>query len=281
MLKQRVITSLVLLPMAVLAVWFNYPMPWFTLLAGAWGGLAAFEFFRLSGMSQAKPLLYFGTACTVLAIFARDSAFLPTAARYLSEDTSLAIIAVAVIAPLLWLLAKRRLDSVVHWAWMLAGIIYVGVLLGYFVALRNLSDGRNWVYLALFITFASDTAAFFVGRSIGKHKLAPAISPSKTWEGTVGGLLGAAVASLIFVPASIGSFVNPLHIDLQIVPMIILGLAVSVFGQLGDLVESMFKRALHAKDSGNILPGHGGVLDRLDSIAFAGIVVYYFVWLTR
>jgi phosphatidate cytidylyltransferase len=145
--------------------------------------------------------------------------------------------------------------------------------LGYLVSLRGIDDGRAWVFYALFCTFGSDTAAFFVGRAIGKHKLAPAISPGKTWEGTIGGLIGAAGISLFFLlptPVTLSSSLNWWQ-------AIILGLLVSIFGQVGDLVESLFKRNAGAKDSGNLLAGHGGVLDRTDSIIFAVVIVYYWV----
>jgi phosphatidate cytidylyltransferase len=151
--------------------------------------------------------------------------------------------------------------------------MYVGWLLGYAVALRGITDGRSWVFLALFCTFGSDTAAYFLGRAIGKHKLAPSISPGKTWEGAAGGLLGAMGVALLFLlptPVSLASYLTWWQ-------AVIIGSIVSVFGQLGDLVESLFKRNVGAKDSGTLLAGHGGVLDRTDSVMFAVVVVYYWV----
>ncbi len=154
--------------------------------------------------------------------------------------------------------------------------------MSYLVALRGLEDGRNWVFFTLFVTFASDTAAFFVGRSLGRHKLAVSVSPSKTWEGSLGGLVGAGLIGLIFVPATVFSWNNPLHLpDLNILSAVGLALLVSIFGQIGDLIESLFKRNMNAKDAGRLLPGHGGALDRMDSVVLAGIMVYYFVWLTQ
>jgi phosphatidate cytidylyltransferase len=154
--------------------------------------------------------------------------------------------------------------------------------LSYLVALRSLDDGRNWIFFVLFITFASDTAAYFVGRTWGRHKMAPKISPAKTWEGCIGGIAGAALISLAFLPAHYSTAINPVHLPvLNIWSAMLLAAAVSIFGQAGDLVESLFKRNMGAKDSGRLLPGHGGVLDRVDSIAFAGIMIYYFVWLIQ
>jgi len=175
-----------------------------------------------------------------------------------------------VILPLIWLILRPQKElAFVRWAWTIAGILYVGWLLSHLVALRGLDAGRDWVFFALFITFASDTSAFFVGRALGRHHLAPRISPGKTWEGAVAGAFGAIIVSLLLVTL--------LSLPLSYWQAILLGLVVSIFGQLGDLVESLFKRNMGAKESGRSIPGHGGALDRIDSVVFAGIVVYYYV----
>jgi len=135
-------------------------------------------------------------------------------------------------------------------------------------------EGRNWVFFAMFTTWASDTIAFFIGRRFGKRKLAPSISPSKTWEGAVGGIIGAMAMSVLFFAPT------PLHLSLAPWQAILLSLLVSVVGQLGDLAESLLKRNMGVKDSGTSVAGHGGFLDRLDSVVFAGIVVYYYALLS-
>ena len=127
--------------------------------------------------------------------------------------------------------------------------------------------GRDWVLLALFATFAVDTTAYFIGRAWGRHKMAPTISPGKTWEGAVGGLAGAIVAVIALALL--------LDIDISYSEMVILGFLIAVFAQLGDLAESKLKRSMGVKEAGNLIPGHGGILDRLDSIVFTGVVVYY------
>jgi len=127
--------------------------------------------------------------------------------------------------------------------------------------------GRDWVLLALFATFAVDTTAYFIGRAWGRHKMAPTISPGKTWEGAVGGLVGAIVAVIALALL--------LDIDISYSEMVILGFLIAVFAQLGDLAESKLKRSMGVKEAGNLIPGHGGILDRLDSIVFTGVVVYY------
>lgn len=282
MLKQRTLTTLVALPVLLAAVWFDSPLHWFTIFMVIWGAVAVFEFYRLASVGSLKPLLYFGTIGTVLLILVRDA----SVASFLqasSAEMSLVLIVAATVVPLVWLLrCEPKSQAFSTWVWTLGGMAYIGLLSGHFVALRTLVDGRNWVYLAFLATFASDTAAYFVGRTWGKHKLAPSISPAKTWEGSLGGLAGAGVICLLFVPSTLLSATNTLHLpDLNYWSGPLLGIVVSAFGQLGDLVESLFKRNMGAKDSGNLLPGHGGALDRIDSVVFAGVVVYYFVWLIR
>ena len=262
MLKKRVITAVCLLPVLVAAVWFDKPLPWLTILVAIWGVLAALEFYRVVETSQVLPLTGFGLIWTLLLIISPHCSW-----AYINP----LLLTSAVVLPPIWLLARRhhKEEAFLGWVWTIAGILYVGWLLSHFVALRGLESGRDWVLFALFTTFASDSAAYFVGRAWGRHLLAPGISPGKTWEGTIGGFLAAIITSLLLV----------MLLDLPITyPQAIpLALAVSAFGQLGDLFESLFKRNMGVKDSGKTIPGHGGFLDRMDSIVFAGVVVYYYV----
>jgi len=266
LLKKRVITALWGLPLLIAAVWFDKPLPWFTILVAIWGLLAVFEFYRMVAASKIALLTYFGLVWTLLFILSphfQNDFPVPLVPLLLSSAV--------VISLILLLLCRQKEAAFIDWAWTIAGTLYVGWLLSHFVALRGLDDGRNWVFFALFVTFGSDTAAFFIGRALGRHHLAPHISPGKTWEGAIGGILGAIVVSLLF------TLTTPLSLPLSYWQAILLGLLVSIFGQLGDLVESLLKRNTGVKDSGKLLPGHGGFLDRIDSIVFAGIVVYYYV----
>ena len=284
MLRQRVITALLLIPLPVAAVWFGEP--WFTSLVAVFGVLAALEFYRLGSSAKASPVTYLGLLFTLLFIISRNPDLLSRLTTNLDPTLiSPLILAAAMVLTLTWILLRRKKDgAVASWAWTMAGILYVGWLLGHVVSLRGLTDsygsdilGRNWVFFILLATVASDTAAFFIGRAVGRHKLAPQISPNKTWEGAIAGVIGAIVFSLLFTPTELFSLTNPLHIQgISYGEAILLGALVSIFGQFGDLAESLLKRNAKVKDSGNLLPGHGGVLDRLDSIIFAGVVVYYF-----
>jgi len=263
MLKQRVITGLWGIPLLILAVWFARPLPWFTILVAIWGLLAVYEFYKIVAGAKVPPLIYFGLIWTLLFIISPHCPYAPTLPLLLTS---------AVVLSLIWLLLRPRKEGAfLGWAWTMAGMVYIGCLLSHLVALRGLDDGRSWVFLALLATFGSDTAAYFTGRALGKHKLAPSISPGKTWEGTIAGILGAIIISLLFTIPS------PLSLPLGYGQAILLGLLVSVFGQLGDLVESLLKRNMGVKDSGRLLPGHGGALDRIDSVVFASVVVYYYV----
>ena len=269
MLRKRVITALWGIPLLVVAIWFDKPLPWFTILVAIWGLLAVFEFYRMVNTSRVSPLTYFGLIWTLLFILSRDSDLLSILEPHfdLSLLTPLLLTSAVILSLICLLLLPQKEGAFVSWAWTIAGILYVGWLLSYFVALRGLDAGRDWVFFALFTTFGSDIAAFFTGRAWGRHYLAPNISPGKTWEGAIAGVFGAIIISLLFtmlMPIGYGQ-------------AIFLGLLVSIFGQLGDLVESLLKRNMGVKDSGKLIPGHGGVLDRIDSIVFAGVVVYYYV----
>lgn len=156
--------------------------------------------------------------------------------------------------------------------WTIVGTLYAGFLFSHWLVLRQIPQGMEWTLLALFGTFANDTAAYAVGRLIGRHKMAPSISPGKTWEGAAGAL----VATSLAVPALATALGLPLT-----EPMWLLGPGLSVAAQAGDLAESKLKRLGNVKDSGAMFPGHGGLLDRLDALVFVGPLVYYWsIWVS-
>ena len=273
MLVKRILTSVCVIPILSVIIWFGEP--YLTILVSLVGLLAAVEFYRLNNVIKEKNLTVFGIVWILLLIAVRNPELQSLVTPYISLDLLFPLIITSglVISLGILLSRKQKQNAFVDWSWTLGGILYVGWLLSYVVALRALDDGKSWLFLAIFATFGSDSAAFFIGRAIGKHKLTPAISPKKTWEGAVGGLLGAIAVSLLFLlPTSV-----QLSAYLNWWQIIILGLLISLFGQQGDLVESLLKRNTGVKDSGNFFPGHGGFLDRIDSIIFAVVVVYYWV----
>lgn len=173
-----------------------------------------------------------------------------------------------ILSSLLFLFRFQTLDRVHHqFSWILLGWFYLPLLLGHLIPLRQLDHGQRWIFLALMVIMVCDTFAYFVGSQFGKHKLYPAVSPNKSIEGALGGLVGSVLAVLL-AKYSFMSFIG-------LTDGIMIGLLLGTAGQLGDLFESLLKRACKVKDSGTIIPGHGGLLDRLDSLLFAFPVVYY------
>jgi phosphatidate cytidylyltransferase len=149
------------------------------------------------------------------------------------------------------------------------GVAYVGGLMGFLIAVRLWDGGEDFLMMLLIIIWAGDTFAYFVGKSFGRHKLSPVVSPNKTWEGAVAGFVFGIVAAAICK----FTFIR----EIQLVHAIGLGAVVGVFGQIGDLCESLVKRAAKVKDSGGIIPGHGGMLDRVDSLLFGAPAMYYYL----
>jgi phosphatidate cytidylyltransferase len=188
---------------------------------------------------------------------------------YRSDFSLPLIISFALLFSLAWQLFQHHSDPTVNWALTLAGGLYIGWGMSHFVALRELSNGLAWVWLALLATWGSDTLAYFVGRAIGKHKLWPRHSPKKTWEGLFGGIAGGIIGAGIVAAFS----------DLGWSTALIIGAIIPVAGLFGDLSISMMKRQVGVKDSSNLFPGHGGFLDRIDSLLFVSVVTYYYaVW---
>lgn len=179
-------------------------------------------------------------------------------------------LAAGVLLPGCWYLFRfHQLEQVASdLALTLMGLLYLPFLLVHIAFLFQLPHGRDWIFLVLLVVMAADTAAYFVGSLIGRSKLYPAISPNKSWEGSSGGivgsLLGATLAKFWFFP------------ELSLVDIVLVGTLLSLSGQLGDLFESMLKRSFGVKDSGRMIPGHGGLLDRLDSLLFAFPTAYIY-----
>ncbi|GGJ22873.1 phosphatidate cytidylyltransferase [Deinococcus roseus] len=179
----------------------------------------------------------------------------------------LTIIIMEVVEP-----GERPLERIVY---SLFGLLYIPWLLGYFLLLRetpNMQDGFGYLVMPLIASFATDTGGLFFGRLFGRRKLAPDLSPGKTVEGAIGGIAFSFVMVFGF-----GRIFDTFLFGLNVWDALLFSLLISSAAQLGDLAESMIKRALNVKDSGNFLPGHGGLLDRLDSLLFSVPVAYLFV----
>ncbi len=154
-------------------------------------------------------------------------------------------------------------------AHLLTGLLYGGIGMTALSAVRLGPDGAWWGLVALLITWVNDTAAYFAGRFLGKHKLYPAVCPNKTWEGFFGGMVGTVIGLFVF---RFGWFPT-----LTVLDCVVLGILAGIIGPLGDLSESMLKRAYNVKDSGRIIPGHGGLLDRIDALLFNSALLYAYL----
>ncbi|HCP46081.1 MAG TPA: hypothetical protein DIU15_08575 [Deltaproteobacteria bacterium] len=176
-----------------------------------------------------------------------------------------------------WFLVMARTTERLadYWASFILGLVYVPLILGLMPALLHLDGGQGWLWVPLFIAWCGDIGGYFAGRAFGKRKLLPTISPKKTWEGFAGGLALAVFGLLLYRFVFYGPFIEATR-PLDLRDCVFLGVFGSAFAVLGDLAESMIKRTHGVKDSGNFLPGHGGLLDRIDAVQFGIVVV--FVW---
>lgn len=265
-LGQRTITALIAIPVVLAIVWLG---GWWAFAAATIVViLGAYELHRMMLHEGYHPLILISLALSVLFLVA---AMLPQL-RLLLLESGLGI-ALLVTFPLLFF-RKKLEGAMVDWSLTLAIAIYLGWPLSLFPLLRGfqvgISPGFWWVLTVLLGVWGFDTGAFFTGHFIGRHKLAPNISPAKTWEGVIGGMILSITAALLFTTLPLGV---PWYLA------ILLGILIGVAATLGDLAESLIKRQTHVKDSGQIMPGHGGILDRIDSMLFAVIVVYIFAQL--
>lgn len=265
-LGQRIITALIAIPVVLAIVWLG---GWWAFAAATIVViLGAYELHRMMLHEGYHPLILISLALSVLFLVA---AMLPQL-RLLLLESGLGI-ALLVTFPLLFF-RKKLEGAMVDWSLTLAIAIYLGWPLSLFPLLRGfqvgISTGFWWVLTVLLGVWGFDTGAFFTGHFIGRHKLAPNISPAKTWEGVIGGMILSITAALLFTTLPLGV---PWYLA------ILLGILIGVAATLGDLAESLIKRQTHVKDSGQIMPGHGGILDRLDSLLFGVIVVFIFAQL--
>jgi phosphatidate cytidylyltransferase len=260
MLRQRLVTGFVLASVALVSVW--YGAPWFTLFIGLAGVVGICEFYHICNLRLNSVLAFFGIVMTSLFI---ASAHLPGVSR-------VEVLGIGTILSLIWLLFRRNKERAFRdWAWMIGGAVYIGLLLSFLVLIREFPFGREWVYLVILANIGSDVFAYFLGRSLGKRPLAASISPSKTWAGFFGGLVGTISIGLVcfhFVAFPIGVTYGQ--------AALLCG-CIGISAPLGDLVESLLKRNCQRKEAGNLLPGHGGVLDRLDSVLFSGTMGYFYL----
>lgn len=272
-MKTRLLTAAIALPIMIAAIILPIWLPWtvwlFVAIAVFGLGAGLFEFFSLTKKLELKAdagVAYLGASAFVLS-FVFDA---PTKA----PEIFFCVIAGFVIAAFISQAFRFQKDFTKLLAGLgvtIAGVLYLAFIGGFLIAVRMGFDAVLSSKLLIFffaVVFGSDAGAYFAGRAFGKHKLAPAISPGKTIEGLIGGILSAAG----FASLAIWLFFNELAYPAGIAAAVV----IAVLGVLGDLSESAIKRGSGAKDAASILPGHGGFLDRLDSLLFGAPVLYYF-----
>jgi phosphatidate cytidylyltransferase len=252
-LTQRVIAAVIAVPFLIFSIYYN---EWsffglFLLICI----LTQIEFYKLLRLSENAPLLIYGTFCGAML-------FILT---FLIETERINRISYYIISPLLTLIffiklyKKNDKKPFMNIAYTFLGIIYVALPFSLIVVLANLGEKYSWqiVLGCLLLLWASDTGAYFAGTNFGKTKLFERVSPKKSWEGSIGGFAAAMVVSF---------FLAKYFEDIDPWKWYIIGAIIVIAGTFGDLVESLFKRSIQIKDSGSIIPGHGGFLDRFDGL---------------
>ena len=256
MLRQRVLSAAIMIHIVLGATYAGGF--WFFAIIVIVASIAGYEFFQMMRLGGYKPSPVWGLILIWLLL---------VDARYPAWQLGRPALTGMMVLSLSWQLFKKDTSTpTTDWALTVAGGLYLGWMAGHFISLRDAPHGLELMALTLLTTWVADSGAYFVGMSVGRHKFFPRLSPKKTWEGTIGGwFCGIATALLI-----------GLFIGLSFLHSLVLGALVSAFLPLGDLAVSMMKRQVGVKDSSGLIPGHGGMLDRIDSLLFAVAVVYYY-----
>jgi phosphatidate cytidylyltransferase len=267
MLRARIITSLVLLPILLLVVW-ALPFTFFAAFSVLMIALCAWEWGNL-----VLPNSLLLKLCSVLLFFVFAGLL-----YFILMPSPIFLFAVPLwIMILVWvILFQFDISFLLHWQWLrfILGAIVLTLALASMLYLKSIPHGSFWITYIMFIIFATDTGAYFAGSFLGRHKLIYKVSPNKTWEGLFGGVLLALLVTLLVMK------IAPLRISHELF-LIFFSIVLSLVSVIGDLFESMLKRMVGIKDSGNLLPGHGGVLDRADSMisafSIAAVLIYWFL----
>ncbi|MDP6606567.1 MAG: phosphatidate cytidylyltransferase [Dehalococcoidia bacterium] len=257
MLKQRVAVAAVGLPL--LAALVAGPEPLFSVAVALVLAAAAYEFVRATApQSGHPPALAAGALVALIAATARSAG-----------DFRLWVLLPPLAAATALIVIRSRPPGRPALGWWVLAVLYLGALGAHWLLLRNIVDGAAWVALALAATFATDSGAYAAGRLVGRHLLVPSISPAKTWEGGAGGLVAGAAA---VVAAALLT-----DLDVDAAPLAAIAVALPLGAIAGDLLESAIKRRAGVKDMSALLPGHGGLLDRMDSLLATGPLLYWMV----
>ena len=266
MLRTRALSAAVLISLVAV---LTYAGGWLLLIAVfVVSVLAAREIFHLMKEAGYRPSLAASTLVMALLL---------AAAHFPDLNLLGLVLSASVILTLTWqLLQSPEGHPTQSWALTLGAALWLGWLIGHFVQLRDLSPafglgtGTRWLALMFLVTWINDTAAYAVGKTIGRHPCCPYLSPHKTWEGTIGGWFGGLAATVL-----LGYWL----VDLPWAHGLVLGALVATVAPFGDLAKSMVKRQMGVKDFSSLIPGHGGMFDRIDSLLFVAPTIYYYATL--
>lgn len=267
MLSKRILVVIILLPIGLVLVALGEG--YFTAFITLALALAGWEYIRMMRLIGYQPSTWV-LLCGVIALSLERFWF-----DFSGAPAILTILILVAITVHLFAYERGRDLAGVDFGITLGGALYLGWIGAFLISLRQLENGAFWLMLALLSVWFSDSAAYFIGTRWGKHRLSPRLSPKKSWEGFWAGVVFGTLAGAL-VGWGFGIWIGS---ESGITPLsgLVIGLALSSLTTLGDLGESMFKRLAGVKDSGNILPGHGGVFDRIDSWIWAGAISYYLI----
>lgn len=259
-MNKRYLGALILSPLVILIFIGGIYLKYFTLLVSLIG---MYEFFNVIRNRNINALRLIGyVSCILYYIF-------------LNKETNFHIILLIIIAALFIMLCIPIINTKYNFidvSCTLFAFVYIAVFFSFLVLINYKEQGNYLIWLVFVSSWLCDTSAYYVGRAFGKNKLCPKVSPNKTVEGSIGGLLGSTIACGL-----LGILFSSLGVTIPIYHYFIIGALCGVFCQFGDLTASSIKRFVDVKDYSNLIPGHGGILDRFDSILFAALVVYYYL----
>lgn len=264
MISTRVLTSIVLVPVLFAVVWLLPPV-YFAVLAIIAAAIGQYELYAMARARGITPMTILGILLGALIVLNFYRPIPPYRGGPFFWIT-LCILAIIVAR----LFSRRPVEGALEEiAVTIFGLVYVALLFAHQVAIHAGPPGKKWLVFLYLVIWASDTGAYYVGTAFGKHRLYEKISPKKSIEGLIGGVLASVLVAVLCTLWLVPS--------LGVIEAAVLGAALALAGTAGDLAESLIKRSAGVKDSGTIIPGHGGVLDRMDSMLFAAPVLFYYL----
>lgn len=256
---KRIMTAVIGIPLVMAVIILGSPYLQITIIGSSLIGV--FEFYRVIGKKD-NPLTILGYVGVII-----QGLLLNYAAIF--YPVFIALLMMVLLTVMIIYYPKYTIHDI---ALILFPVFYVGLLFDFLVLIRNVTNGHFWIWLIAISAWGSDTFAYFTGITLGKHKLAPLLSPKKTVEGSIGGVLGAGLLAYIYT--IIFTTFSASELRKYIVIIVVTVMIAAMISQIGDLAASAIKRFFNQKDYGNILPGHGGILDRCDSFIFVAPIIY-------